>query len=71
MDYLVDKRISLKAKGVLSIIQMLGSDFTVRDIMRCTKDKRDRVNSAISELIEYGYLEQVSEKYKGKYKLLP
>lgn len=62
-NYLQDIRISLKAKGVLSIIQCLGSDFTVADIMRCTKDKRDSINGALRELEEYGYL--VREPSKG------
>ena len=55
-NYLQDIRISLKAKGVFCIIQSLEDDFTVADIMKYTKDKRDSINGALKELEEYGYL---------------
>lgn len=57
-NYLQDKRISLKAKGVFSIIQSLGDDFTVADIMKYTKDRRDSINGALRELEAYGYLDR-------------
>ncbi len=61
-NYLQNTELSLKAKGLLSIIQCLESDYTVADIMKYTKDKRDSINSGLKELEEMGYLSRTPKK---------
>ncbi len=56
--HLRDKRISLKAWGLMSWMLSLPDewDFTISGIVACTKDGKDSVRSALSELEKAGYL---------------
>lgn len=67
-----DKRISLKAKGLMLTVMSLPPtwDFSVRGLTKVLKEKRDALNAAIEELIAYGYVSReksrnVSGKFEG------
>lgn len=55
-NYLKDENLSLKAKGLLTI--MLNIPFKTReDLMLISKDSKDATKSATNELQEMGYLQ--------------
>lgn len=56
--HLHDKRLSLKAVGLLSIVLSLPDDwhYTVNGLVGSVKDGKRAVNGALSELKQYGYL---------------
>lgn len=56
--HLHDKRLSLKAVGLLSIVLSLPDDwhYTVKGLVGSVKDGKDSVESAIKELKKNGYL---------------
>ena len=56
--HLRDKRLSLKAVGLLSIVLSLPDDwhYTVKGLVGSVKDGKDSVESAIKELKKNGYL---------------
>ena len=56
--HLHDKRLSLKAVGLLSIVLSLPDDwhYTVNGLVGSVKDGERAVNGALSELKQYGYL---------------
>ena len=56
--HLKDKRLSLKAIGLLSIVLSLSEDwnYTVNGLVGIVKDGKDSVESAIKELKKNGYL---------------
>lgn len=62
--HLHDKRLSLKAVGLLSIVLSLPDDwhYTVKGIVGSVKDGERAVNGALSELKQCGYL-QVNKLY--------
>lgn len=62
--HLRDKRLSLKAVGLLSIVLSLPDDwhYTVKGLVGSVKDGERAVNGALSELKQYGYL-QVNKLY--------
>ena len=62
--HLHDKRLSLKAVGLLSIVLSLPDDwhYTVKGLVGSVKDGERAVNRALSELKQYGYL-QVNKLY--------
>lgn len=62
--HLHDKRLSLKAVGLLSIILSLPDDwhYTVKGLVGSVKDGERAVNGALSELKQCGYL-QVNKLY--------
>ena len=53
-----EKRMSLKAKGLLSLMLSLPEDwnYSVSGLVKLSKDGKDSVMSALSELEEFGYL---------------
>lgn len=53
-----DKELSLKAKGLLSLMLSLPEDwdYTIEGLTKLSKDGRDSVSSALKELEEHGYL---------------
>jgi hypothetical protein len=59
-----DKRLSLKAKGLLITVLGLPDtwDFSIQGISTILKEGRDSVTAAISELIEFGYCSRVEER---------
>lgn len=56
--HLWDKKLSLKAKGLMSFMLSLPEDwdYTVMGLVACLKEGRDGVRVAIQELEKYGYL---------------
>ena len=72
--HLHDKRLSLKAVGLLSIVLSLPDDwhYTVNGLVGSVKDGERAVNGALSELKQYGYLQVIklypnSERSKIEY----
>ena len=57
-DYLASPRLSLKAKGLLSIMlaRLPGWDYTVEGLMEINADGRDSVRAALAELEKAGYV---------------
>ena len=62
-DYISDKRLSLKAKGLLTILieweAEIASDLS--KVFAFTGDKDVTVNSAFSELVKNGYIVYLNE----------
>ena len=56
-----EKKMSLKAKGLLSLMLSLPDDwsYNVSGLVRLSKDGKDSVMSALAELETFGYLERV------------
>ena len=56
--YLKDKRLSLKAKGLLSVMLSLPDDwnYNMKGLARLSKDGLDSVRSTVNELERYGYV---------------
>lgn len=56
-----EKKMSLKAKGLLSLMLSLPDDwdYNVSGLVRLSKDGKDSVMSALGELETFGYLERV------------
>lgn len=55
-----EKRLSLKAKGLLSLMLSLPDDwdYSVAGLVTLSKDGRDSVNAALKELEKFGYLKR-------------
>ena len=58
--HLRDKRLSLKAKGLLSVMLSLPDnwDYSVKGLVSILKDGKDSVSSAIKELEKFSYLKR-------------
>ena len=56
--HLKDKRLSLKAKGLLSVMLSLPDDwnYNMKGLARLSKDGIDSVRSTVKELEQYGYV---------------
>ncbi len=56
--HLKDKRLSLKAKGLLSVMLSLPDDwnYNMKGLARLSKDGLDSVRSTVKELERYGYV---------------
>lgn len=67
--HLRDRNLTLKAKGLLS--WMLSNtedwDYTVAGIVAVMKESRDAINSALTELEDYGYLTREQSREAGKF----
>ena len=64
-----DKNMSLKAKGLLSLILSLPEewDYTIEGLSRLSKDGVDSVRTALKELMKFGYIEMARVRdEKGK-----
>ena len=65
-----EKKMSLKAKGLLSLMLSLPDDwnYSVSGLVKLSKDGKDSVMSALSELETFGYLTRVrTTDKKGKF----
>lgn len=65
-----EKRMSLKAKGLLSLMLSLPDDwnYSISGLVKLSKDGKDSVMSALSELEKFGYLHRVkTTNDKGQY----
>lgn len=62
-----DKRLSFKAKGLLSFMLSLPNnwDYSVKGLVATAKDGRDSVTSGLKELEYYGYLKREAIREKG------
>lgn len=62
--HLKDNRLSLKAKGLLSLVLSLPADwnYTIKGLQSYATDGRDSFRSSLSELEKYGYLYRSSNK---------
>ena len=56
--HLIDKRLSLKAKGLLSVILNFPNnwEFSVKGLIAICKEGRDSVRATLDELKQYGYI---------------
>ena len=63
-DHLLDQNLSLKAKGLFSLILSLPDgelkNCSLKGLAELSKDSMDSVRIALKELIEYGYVENIS-----------
>ena len=66
--WLKDKNLSLKAKGLISVMQSLPDnwDFSVRGLASILKEGVDAINAALQELEEAGYLTREQIRENGK-----
>lgn len=67
--HLRDKNLTLKAKGLLSwmLSNTDGWDYSVAGIVEVMKENRDAINSALTELEDYGYLTRRKIRDGGKF----
>lgn len=65
-SYLYDKRLSLKAKGLLVVATNMPSDhkFSVREMISISKEGKEAIYKALDELKRCGYL--VIDEIRGK-----
>ena len=64
-----DKRISLKAKGLLGILLSLPQNWnlSIEGLTKITKEGRHSITNTITELIENGYIDRNQIRDKGKF----
>ena len=65
-----EKKMSLKAKGLLSLMLSLPNDwnYSISGLVKLSKDGKDGVMSALSELEKFGYLTRVKlQNEKGQF----
>ena len=64
-----DRRISLKAKGLLGILLSLPQNWnlSIEGLTKITKEGRHSITNTITELIENGYIERTQIRDKGKF----
>jgi hypothetical protein len=65
-----EKKMSLKAKGLLSLMLSLPEDwnYSISGLVKLSKDGKDGVMSALSELEKFGYLTRVkTQNEKGQF----
>lgn len=68
--HLKEKEMSLKAKGLLSLMLSLPDDwdYSIAGLVSLSKDGKDSVTAALDELERFGYLSRVMRKNdKGQY----
>ena len=67
--HLRDKNLTLKAKGLLSwmLSNTEGWDYSVAGIVEVMKENRDAINSALTELEDFGYLTRKKIRDGGKF----
>ena len=68
LDYLHDIKLSLKAKGLLSIMLSIPDDshYTVKQLTDITSDGETSIRTALKELITSGYIEIQCKRNNGK-----
>ena len=69
-EFIFNKEMSLKAKGLLCHLLALPNDWKlyVEEVEKWHKDKRDSVYSCFKELIKLGYIERTQKRSDGKFK---
>lgn len=69
-NHFKERQMSLKAKGLLSLMLSLPNswDYSISGLVKLSKDGKDGVMSALGELEKFGYLQRVRIKdSKGKF----
>lgn len=68
-SFLRDKSLSLKAKGLMTVLISLPPDWqiTVKGLGEVCAENKDTISSILKELIERGYLRRVQERNGGKF----
>jgi len=61
-----DPNLSLKAKGLLSILLLVEEELTARELSHLSRDGIDAVRNGLRELIEQGWLQRRLIIQKGK-----
>ena len=66
--HLREKKMSLKAKGLLSQMLALpdGWNYSIEGLTTLAKDGRESISKTLKELEQFGYLERVTIRDKGK-----
>lgn len=66
-----DNRLSLQAKGLLWYMLSCVDDwdFSAEKLQHYTNTKRSRIETALNELEEFGYIKREKKKVRGKYKI--
>lgn len=66
-----DKRISLKARGLLWYMLSCFDDkeFNATILQKETGEKRTIIENALKELENFGYLKRIKKRVKGRYKI--
>jgi len=69
-EFIFNKDMSLKAKGLLCHLLALPNDWKlyVEEVEKWHKDKRDSVYTCFKELIKLGYVERTQKRSDGKFK---
>lgn len=65
--YLYDKELSLKAKGILSVLLANKNINSKQQLMNYAKDGRESIDNGIKELEEKGYLRIKRKNCKGQF----
>ena len=65
--YLYDKELSLKAKGILSVLLANKNRNSKQQLMNYAKDGRESIDNGIKELEEKGYLRIKRKNCKGQF----
>jgi hypothetical protein len=63
---LKDPNLSLKAKGLLSILLLVEEELTARELSQLSRDGIDAVRNGLRELIEQGWLQRKLIVREGK-----
>lgn len=69
-DYLKDKKLSLKSKGLLTIMYSLPNewDYSINGLCKITNSGITTIRTILTELEIYGYLERIQTKNeKGQF----
>lgn len=66
-DYLQDKRLSWKAKGIITYVMSLPADWkiNINDLVNRSEDGRNSLTTGINELVEFGYCRKQRVKGDG------
>ena len=69
-EFIFNKEMSLKAKGLLCHLLALPKDWDlyVEEVEKWHKDKKDSVYTGFKELIALGYVERTQKRESGKFK---
>lgn len=67
--YLNDKKLSLKAKGLLTILYSIPEewDYSITGLIQFTGAGEKQITNIIKELIESGYIYRYEERINGKF----
>lgn len=68
-EWLRDKRLSFKARGLLSLLlsHSQGWSLSIQSLVTDSKEGKDAIRSAIHELETFGYLERTQVNEKGRF----